>query len=531
MGTQIKRRGRTPTLKRKAVINFGKGLNTLVSDSLIDDQEASSLDNIEFVEAGGVTKRPGYTQVGDDLTNNPKGLGTFITESSRKLLTVDGTALKYNNSGTWTTISGATFDADAEKDFTQAGGNLYIFDGVSGGAEYDGTTLARPGTIPKAKFSIFYQGVHFCSGVTGQPNRVYVANTSDPGDFTDTGDDATSHPGATVFSGTNEAQFFDVQKDDGDFVTGFAKFQNLLVIFKENSIFQMTLDDTGTPVITPITNSLGCVSHKSIENVGNDVFFASRDGFFVLGNEPNFFTAIRTNELSARIHPDYDTLQESSYAKINSIYFDNKYWTGVPIGGSMITNTYAYDRRYLGWTKHSNLQPNSWTVFRDSSNVDHLYFACDNDTKVYEITPGTFSDDGSAISCTWVSKAFDMDEFSSRKRVAFVDLLFKQVSGQINITIYKEGGAVAANATINAASSGGMGTDVMGTVPLGETGAAASEASSQNVPYRVIVNANAKTVKVKLTNSRTNEYFILQAISIYYYDLTPYLFDSAQKLQ
>ena len=202
--TRITAKRKTPQIKNENIVAPGKGLNNFVSENLIDDAESSDLQNVEFIESGAVTKRGGYEQAGDDLSNNPRGLLTFNTSSTNYILTVDGTGLKYLNGSTWTSIAGATYDSSAEIDGTQTRGDLYIFDGVSGGTKLTSAlSLSRPGTIPKGKFSVFYSGYHILSGVDGQETRVYVSKDTDASDFTDSGDDATSHPGATVLSGSN----------------------------------------------------------------------------------------------------------------------------------------------------------------------------------------------------------------------------------------------------------------------------------------------------------------------------------------
>jgi hypothetical protein len=166
---------KTKPPQRLVVMNPSKGLNNLVSPSLIDNKEFSDLMNVEYDEGGVVRKRYGYTTVGNSLTA-ARGLGFYTTESIRELLTVDGTTLKKYTGTSWSACSGATFTAAQDIYFTQARLKYFIWNGTDGGAYYDGTTVTRPGTMPKAKFSVYYQNKHIASGVTGQPNRLYISN-------------------------------------------------------------------------------------------------------------------------------------------------------------------------------------------------------------------------------------------------------------------------------------------------------------------------------------------------------------------
>lgn len=536
--TRIQRRSKPAPLKENRVINPGKGLNTFVSENIIDDQEATSLENVQFIESGAVRKRDGYTQAGDALSNNPRGIGVFNRSSGNILLTVDGTALKYLNGSTWTTISGETFDSSAQIEFLQAGDDLYIFDGVNSVAKLTSAlSLARNGKSPKAKFGILYGSYVFIAGVDGQQDRVYqsiqMTQSQDPDDWTDPEDDTSSHPGASDFTGTNgDTFYFDIGKGDGDKITGFAKFSDVLIVFKERSIHQVVLDSSGVPTITAISSSIGCVSHKSIENVENDVFFLSRDGFYVLGNEPNFFDVVRTNELSARIKEDVETVTEANYNKVNAIYFDNKYICGIPVGGSTVNTVFVYDRRFLAWSKWTNVSSNSWGTLINSSGEEELYFADDGDTKVHMMTPGTYNDNGSAISAQWTSKAFDLNRFDLQKRWLFMDVLFRQIQGSVAIYVYTDNDQLSAQTTIRATTQGGMGYLQLGYGPLGDDGETATGDSSttSNVPYRIVINESSRTLKVKFENNNLNENFVFLGMAHYYYEFSPFKFDSQFKL-
>ena len=169
--------------RRLVVMNPSKGLNNLVSPSLIDNREFSDLMNMEYDEGGVVRKRFGYITSGNSLTA-ARGLGNYRTETLNQLVTVDSGTLKYKTTGNWSSATGATFTAGNDVAFSQARLKLFIWNGVDGGAYFDGTAVTRPGTMPKAKFSVYYQNKHIASGVPGQPSRLYISNISDATDFT-----------------------------------------------------------------------------------------------------------------------------------------------------------------------------------------------------------------------------------------------------------------------------------------------------------------------------------------------------------
>jgi len=528
------RREQSP-LQSMEVINVGRGLNNLISDNLIDDREASSLQNIQFVEGGAAAKAYGYTAVGSGLSSAPRGLGFYndTANDDRYLLTVDGTALKYLDGSTWTTISGATLSSSAQINFTQGLGNMYIWDATSGGCKLAAATLTRPTTTPKASFSIFYAGYHIASGVAGQLNRIYISVSTDAADFTNaTGElsDATGVPGATTFAGTG-ANYVDINKLDGDKITGLAKFQDALIIFKEKAVFQMTFDSTGTPVVAAISKNYGCVSHRSIDNVENDVFFLSRNGVYVLGNEPNFYNVIRTNELSSRIHPTIETLSPAYYANATAIFNQYVYYCGVTTSGTTNNKVLTYDRRFLAWSLLDHYTPECFTMFTDSSNVDHFYFTDAAAANVYEIT-NISNANGSAITAQWTSKSFDLGDFNVYKRWVDCTILFRQLVGQVTLDFITDNGTVSKSTTITSSVSGGMGTETLGEELLGGSAASSSSVATatNNIPYRVKLNVKSRTIKVKVSNARNNETFVILGLAFRHRPYSPFSWPSSLKV-
>jgi hypothetical protein len=544
-----------------SIVNPGKGLNTLISDNLIDDKEASSLENIMYVESGAPAKAYGFTEVGaGTLTNNPRGLAYFSDTigSNKYLYTVDGTALKYLSGSTWTAVSGVAFDSTAQINFTQARGAMYIMDGTNAIAKVasgaSGGTLTRNGHAPKASFSIFYQGRHYAAGVSGQPNRLYISKTTDASEFTvttggtqpqpDNSNDADSGgpnvPGATAFSAdasnipATNAAVIDINKFDGDRITALAKFQDVLIIFKERSIYQLSLDSSGLPVISPVSKNYGCVGHRSIDNVENDVFFLTRNGIYVLGNEPNYYNVIRTNELSSRIHPEIDSINPTNFANATALFNQYVYYLGIPSGGVTANNrVLTYDRRFLAWSKLTHVTPECFTLYTDSTNTDAIYFTSASSAKVFKMTTN-YDSNGAAISAQWTSKSFDLGDFNSYKRWIDCTILFRQLVGSITINIYSDNGTLAKTVTVSSSGSGGLGTNLLGGGDqLGgqvSTTSTGTTTSSTNVPYRLKLNKKSRTIKISISNARVNETFVVLGLSFRYRKYSPFSWPSSLKI-
>ena len=350
----------TAPYKDISILKPSKGTNLLGADITIDDKEASAgTVNIEYAEDGIIRKRPGYETVGTGLVNKAKGIGVFMSENNRYPMTSDGGIVKRLTGGSWSQVAGSvTLDPLADISFTALDGKTYVWDGVSGGVVWDNASLTRPGTMPRAKFSVVYKGYHVASGVDGQPFRVYFAPPKEPSRFTnnvaptDPDDvavnDAANVPGATVFTGNNSGQrAIDINRNDGEKVIGLGFFQDVLIILKEQSIYQLYFNADNKFVVERISSSYGCVAHATVVSVENDMYFLSDNGVYVLGNEPNYYAAIRTNELSSRMKPLLQPMSAEHRSRASATYFDDRYFLTIPSGSPELNTMIVYDRRLL----------------------------------------------------------------------------------------------------------------------------------------------------------------------------------------
>lgn len=575
-----------PTIR---VVNPGKGLNTLVSAELIDDHEASDLNNVVFTEAGTVTKGPGVTSWGTGLSNDPRGLGSFHSQGgTRQVVTVDGGRVKSTTtaSSTWTAAAGATLTSNVPITFTSARTNpnsstgadvLFIWDGTTSGCYYDGTTVTRPGTMPSASFSMFFNGLHVAAGTSTNTSRLYIADinqgqatgvslafqagteswfTFTTPNFNATltatippnPDNPTDVPGATVAGASGVLpQIIDINPGDGDQITGLAKFQNSIIVFKKRSIYQLAISQTG-PVVTQINTYLGAVSHRSIDNVENDVFYLTTLGWMTLGYQEGYYTIIRTNELSVRIHPLIATINPANLTNVSAIYQPYWFLCSVPTGGSSFNNlTVVYDKRYDAWSKLDYINAESFTVYTDSSQVQHLLYTDATSAAVWEIQQygSVTTNNGTAISSHWVSKTYDGGMPELMKFWIDVTLYFRQLAGTITVTIYTDNGIVAHTSTIGGqqfnggiAATGYIGSELYGgnssTNAVGDpypaNSASAGQIITSNVPYRIQLSVQSRTLMIKIEEDTVNTFGYL-GHALTYRPMSHFVFDSNYIIQ
>lgn len=541
---RIRQGGQDASYEEISVINPSRGLNLLVSDILVNDKEATNgTKNIEYAEGGVARKRFGYRSVGTGLTNPSRGTGQHISETFTYPLTSDGGTIKRYQSGVWSALPGSVMvDTAADISFTSLAEKTYAWDGINGGVVWDGTTLTRPGTMPKAKFSVIYKGWHVASGVDGQPFRIYFAASSEPSRFTDSitptdPDDvalnnATNVPGATVFAGAAGPRAIDINRNDGQKIIGLGFFQDVLIVFKEHSIYQLYFNDTNGFVVERITSSYGCVSHGSIASVENDCYFLTEKGVYVLGNEPNYYAAIRTNELSSRIKPLLQQITPSARKKCRAVYYDDRYWLTVPLNDTSVNQLIVYDRRFYSWMVWDNIYANDMLIFNDDDGNVHFYFTDDRVANFNEFTPGVYNDNGEPINAVFRTRAFEAKVIDHEKFWYVLHPIFRDATGTVSISYITENGSEGRSVSINNAATGGLGLDEIGLAAFGwsmtdtftdidfgftDGGSSVStNTDSSNLVYEIPILLDSRTCKIEFSNDNVDETFTLLGWKILY---------------
>ena len=319
--------------------------------------------------------------------------------------------------------------------------------------------------------------------------------------------------------------YIDIDKDSGDQVTGLIEYQNAIIVFKERSIWKVTLAVEGSfviPTVELIIRGVGCVSHRTIQHVENDVFFLSRDGVFTFGNEANFLNVLRTNELSSRISPIFDAVDPSQLNIACAVYHDSKYRLAFPTDSSGVNKKeVVYDRERRAWVGPNTYPavPSVYEVYYDGDNKEILAWGDTDDTMVSEFSSGYVNDKGVKIQSALLTKKAD---FGSRFRFKQIKDLYSNWRGVrgspfVNVILEKRDGAVgSAQSFTVAASAGGVGWgyDKWGTFKWGNTLGMGDSEASNDLAKRTRINSVARSIQLEITTTGNNDRYELLGLSI-----------------
>lgn len=355
---------------------------------------------------------------------------------------------------------------------------------------------------PKGKHIQVYKDSLFIFGDPDNPSRMYYSGGGDK---------------INDFGSQNGGGFIDITKNDGQIGTGLVPFKNSLVIFKERAIYQFSFSTTGAPQYSSVTNAIGCNSPRSIVLVENDVFFASYNGIYTIGNESGFaIDVLRTNELSAKVRSIFQSMEPSRRMNVSAVYAKTAnlnlvIFSYTPAGSTTNSMALVYDRERLAWYEWTNIQANCWTPYVESDGSYHVIYGDDSSGYVKEILSGS-DDFGSAIQASVKLRGESFGTLTQYKKLKDLSLVLRQPTGTVNLSMIVDGTTTAyqTNAgTVNPSIN--WGHYLFGAFLFGSSYGTGSITSSDDLVLRTKKNLNllGKSFQISLNNGSSGSRFIL----------------------
>jgi len=281
------------------------------------------------------------------------------------------------------------------------------------------------------------------------------------------------------------------------------------------AIWQVALDYNETwnfwnPTVTKVTNQISGTAPRGIIQAENDVFFPTKRGIFILGNEPGVMSSgLRTNELSAKIRDYMESMSEDELNAMCAYYKDGKVFFAIP------QRLFYYDRERLCWVK-------DWTVgfsqlgdFTDENGVTHFLGAGSSTPYLYEISANYSGDCGQSFNTSYLSPHIPISkDWTKFGKITKAYINLGKPIGSITLEVMGVGkrGAFAtlASRTITPGiSNAGMGWDRMGDVLMGDSdGSPTTYAQASTVRY-MKVNKLLREIQFHITTNTVDSQYTL----------------------
>ena len=389
-----------------------------------------------------------------------------------------------------------------------AASTTFLDDGTSVPTIFTYPPFADTTGGPIAKYVVRYQDRLIYAGIDGSPSKVLITGR---------------WPNHEKFDLSYGGNYILIEPDAGDDITGLAVFKERIIVFKQRSIWQITLSfvQAGNffvtqPDLTLVTSAKGCIAPNSIQFVENDLYYLSQRGVHSLGYQQGFtLDALRTNEMSYKIRNFFEGLTYAQMQGACATYTDFKYILSFPGSG----RTMCYDVQRAAWMGPWSYDANVAITYKDSSNANHYLVGSIDSTAVDEVSEKYPDDKGTTIPTILATKKEDFGDWSLFKTVKSIFTQMKNVSGTVGVNLQLEersGNIITAKSFNIVPSTGvtGWGTDMWGSIMWGSTlGKATTTGSDTSDVIRwANINRAARTMQLNVSTSNINDKYELLAI-------------------
>lgn len=413
------------------------GLNSQESSVTLSSGYALQSDNCVIDSGGRLGARKGYiykTSTGG-TGSNIEGIHDFVGPTGHIDYVSWGNNNIYKGISTLTSLSmpsGYTISGD-EWAAASLGGNLYMVqDGhtplkISSSLVVSEHNQGGGGahSLPDVSWITTAFGRLFAAGETGNHHDLHVSDSS--GDFSE-----GSIDGAVL-------DFNTIWTNGGDELISAHGFNGRLVVFSKrcivilddsnNTDLEFSTTDANLRVVEIIEN-VGCVSRKSIQIVGDDIYFLSNTGLRSL-NRVIQEKSNPLSDLSINVRDELvDLINTTTHQEITSVYSAaNAFYLIIFPTAKLV---YCFDTR--GKLENGGLRATKWVDVPFLSSLSayngDLYVGLKNGIGEYT----GYQDNGSSYYMAYKTNYFDFDQPTTTKILKTVGVTVIGGSGQ-NFTV------------------------------------------------------------------------------------------------
>lgn len=313
-----------------------------------------------------------------------------------------------------------------------------------------------------------------------------------------------------------------IDPDSGEDITGIAvqPGSDKIIVYKDSSHYavELTTVTIGNfvlldPSYQPISTAIGASTQDTIQTVENDTFYFGRKGLYVTGYEPNFLNVIRTNEVSAKMRPYLNLLNDNDYTSACAFYVDKKYILSFPRRKECI----VYDRERGAWTGpwKTPFGISKMLKHTDSTGTEKWVIGSYNSNDIYTFEPSLNTDAGTAIEKIVKTNKETFNAWSLLKIIKLFYVLLRGIKGQVNVNIIaqlRDGSttSIKSFSIEGSAVSGsiGWGIDSWGTAQWG-TSAGTVVVTTDEVPKYTQLFKSIRFIQVEVSTTTSNANFEL----------------------
>jgi len=397
-------------MKEKGVLlaDFSGGLNTKFPPWLIEPNQSPDIRNIDIdAKPGVLIKRKGHVKYGAQISSSTGIHSLFVFRHTANAIFYtmcsSDTNVYKDVSGTWTKITSDDLTANQRVRYAVINDTVFFCNGTDTLKKWDGTTYAAAGGSPPtaATFILRYQSRLWLFSSSSYPSRVWHSAITSAG-----------LPAPEDWSTPQNYGFWDINPNDGDYITGAVVFSDKIVVFKQWSIHAIYGSKPGEFYTRILTDEIGCINSETIAVNEYAIFFLSHKGVYMFTAENN-----KLYKASNHIQPSIDAIADNTSC-VGGMY-QNQYWMAFYKSGSS-SNNRVYVLNYLlgAWVEYVGINAN---CFYYDESADTFFCGSPTTGYTYTLLSGT-NDDGSNIQTYYESpaEAFEEEDKDKHLRKAYI---------------------------------------------------------------------------------------------------------------
>lgn len=378
------------------------GVNNTDPAMLIQDGELSVCDNFDIGRGGELSRRPGWTKVNTTAfaASELRLIGHFKTSTIGELIAWNADSLYKSSDGINWSLIGTAGSFPGVEFGVQYTDKFYILRSTETILEYDGTNLTALAGTPTATYGIVHK------------DRLFLFNTKST-----TLASRLRFSDIANFGSWPSTNFIDINPGDGDWCVGLSVLSDILLVFKSQSIRGLyATGDPSTWSLREVNTEIGAVSHYSILQVENFVYFTSPTGIYRTDG-------VSFDEISYPIRKELQNrviTQASLNLDMAIRYEDRIIYMVHP--SPTVHSHYTYYFKVNGWTRwpHAgSIKPGPYVNVLSDTPVPQGLYAGDHGTNgiIYRLSDdGVFQDNGVNYTCHLETKDFNFDAPHEVKR-------------------------------------------------------------------------------------------------------------------
>jgi hypothetical protein len=442
--------------------DFTGGLNFRADQFQLSTFESPDMLNVEIDPRGGIFSRGGMHQLNPtEISGTWEPHRLYSLQSSNPAILLandvnaywstggDFTKLQWDNAGTPTDVASTGPDGCC---MAQWGDLMYISGGASNGAggytwktgDTYAARLTASGTNPHAWQSTPEPNefkIPSANHLMVHANKMFAAHTNEAG---------TEYKNRIRWSlenvpfNWNSNHYIDLN-GGGDGITGMAVVSGQLIIFKPNAIYVLFGYDTDSFQVVELTTTLGVLSHESICNTEEGVYFYSHNNglYYYNGSSLTYLF----DNLKPAIELNY--INPTAHEKLNVSFIGRRVWIAAPFSRdstvSEPTVNFVFDPSirngvYTQFQTADGFGLTAGTNWSDSSNNDYRLLC--HPTKGYILKVDLYDEEQDNIDGTpapfvsyYKTRWFDGGTYLQKKMFRRPDFVIKESALPQNITV------------------------------------------------------------------------------------------------